>query len=312
MKALVTGGLGFIGLALARRLSPRAERLVLFDAAGDPATAPEGADVVLGDIGARDEVSALVAGSDVVFHLASVVSAGGERDFDLALRVNLEGGLNVLEACRAAGGRRLVFTSTLAVFGGETSAGAVGDTTKATPETTYGTTKAICELLLNDYTRRGFLDGLTARLPTVIVRGGEPNEAASSFASAVFREPLAGRAYALPVGRDLRLPVIGVETVVACLEALADLPTDALGPDRALTLPSLSVTVGELVETLRLVGGEEAAARVSVEPQPAIEAITRTWPRHARSERADRLGLPRDASLEAIVREYAATLGSPA
>jgi nucleoside-diphosphate-sugar epimerase len=305
VNALVTGGLGFIGLALARRLAARGGTVVLFDAAGDVAAAPAGAEVVLGDVTDAAVVRELVERADVVFHLASVVSAGGERDFDLAMRVNLDGGRTVLDACRAAGGRTLVFASTFAAFGGDEMPETVGDTTKLTPQTTYGATKAICELLVNDYTRKGFLDGRTARLPTVIVRGGAPNEAASSFASAVFREPLAGRDYVLPVRLDLQHPVVGISNVTACLERLAELPGDGLGDDRALNLPSISVTVGEMVETLRRVGGDEAAARVHVEPDAAVERITETWARFASSARADRLGLPRDESLEAIVREYA-------
>src|SRR5581483_5668067 len=146
-------------------------------------------------------------------------------DFDLAMRVNLDGGRNVLDACRARGSRpRLVFTSTYAAFGGSELSETVGDTTKLTPETTYGTTKAILELLVNDYTRRGFLDGRAARLPTVIVRPGAPNSAASSFASSVFREPLAGKPCVLPVGLETRMPVIGHRTVAASLIALHELP----------------------------------------------------------------------------------------
>src|SRR5436309_4430901 len=227
MRIVVTGGLGFIGLALARRLLARedVDGLVLFDAPGapdPPAEVAGRAEIVRGDIRDRDLVAGLVAGGEVaVFHLASVVSAQGEQDFDLAVTVNLDGGRNVLEACRRLGNRpRVVFSSTLAAFGGSAMPETVTDTTKLTPQTTYGTTKAICELLVNDYTRKGFVDGRTARLPTVIVRAGAPNPAASAFASAVFREPLAGRDYVLPVGPETRMPVTGARTVVECLVRL--------------------------------------------------------------------------------------------
>src|SRR5881397_197588 len=203
MRIVVTGGLGFVGLTLARRLLARDHAdIVLFDTPGPaepPAEIRDRAEIVRGDIRDGELVRTLLEGAAGVFHLASVVSAQGEQDFDLAVTVNLDGGRNVLEACRALGTRpRVVFASTLATFGGSAMPETVGDTTKLTPQTTYGTTKAICELLVNDYTRKGFVDGRTARLPTVIVRPGAPNPAASAFASAVFREPLAGRDYVLP------------------------------------------------------------------------------------------------------------------
>lgn len=302
----ITGGLGFIGQVLARRLVERGvERLVLLDAAGDARGLP--AEVVIGDVADAAFVRSGLDGSDTVFHLASVVSAGGERDFDLALRVNLDGGRNVLEACRAQPSPpRLVAASTLAVFGGAAMPETVSDDTRPVPQTTYGATKAILELLVNDYSRKGFLDGRTARLPTVIVRPGAPNEAASGFASAVFREPLAGRDYALPVSLETRLPVIGVDTAVECLLRLAELPAEALGDDRTVNLPSISVTVFEMVESLRRVAGERPLGRVEVRPDGEIERIVRTWARHSRADRALALGLPQDESLEAIVRAYLA------
>jgi nucleoside-diphosphate-sugar epimerase len=321
VRVVVTGGTGFLGLGLARRLLERAtltgpgggqepiERLVLLDHVL-PSARPDGLDergeLVEGDVAEPGVAARLVGGGDVsVFHLASVVSGQGEIDFDLALRVNLDGGRAVLEACRAAGpGVRLVFASTAAVFGGAAMPAEVADTTKQTPETTYGATKAVCELLVNDYTRKGFLDGRTARLPTVIVRPGAPNAAASSFASAVFREPLAGRDYALPVGLDVRMPVIGARTAVDCLVALHELPPDALGHDRAVNLPSLSVTVGEMVESVRRVGDGRPLGRIDVVPDPAVEAICRTWPGSTRFERALALRLPADESLDAIARAY--------
>jgi nucleoside-diphosphate-sugar epimerase len=313
MRIVVTGGLGFIGTALARRLAERAdvEELVLFDApaaADPPADLAARAQIVRGDIRDADLVRDLLQGSGVsVFHLASVVSAQGERDFDLALTVNLDGCRNVLEACRALGDRpRLVFASTLAVYGGSAMPETVTDTTKPTPETTYGTTKAICELLVNDYTRKGFVDGRTARLPTVIVRPGVPNPAASAFASAVFREPLAGRDYVLPVGPDTRVPVIGARTVVECLIRLRDLEPNALGDDRAVMLPSISVTVAEMIEALARAARDREAGRIELRPDPEIERIVRTWPQYASAERALALRLPLDPSLDDIVREYLA------
>ena len=311
MRVVVTGGLGFIGRALARRLLDRGRlagrdisEVVLFDRPGGEGV--EGARTVLGDICDPGQVAALLDAEEVcVFHLASVLSGQGEREFELALRVNLDGGRNVLEACRAHGSRPgLVFTSTLAAFGGAAMPETVGDTTKQTPETTYGTTKAACELLVNDYTRKGFVDGRTARLPTAIIRPGAPNQAASSFASAVFREPLAGRDYALPVGLDTRLPVIGERTVAEGLILLAEADGAALGHDRAVNLPGISVTVGEMVESLRRVAGDRRLGAVELEPDAGIESIVATWPKWVSADRALALGLPGDEGLDSILRAH--------
>jgi nucleoside-diphosphate-sugar epimerase len=312
MRIVVTGGLGFLGLGLARRLLARGTAgVVLFDtpAAADPPPAVAAqAEIVRGDIRDAELVRSVLQGDDlVVFHLASIVSAQGEKDFDLALTVNLDGCRNVLEACRALGRRtRLVFASTLAAFGGSEMPETVTDTTKPTPQTTYGTTKAVCELLVNDYTRKGFLDGRTARLPTVIVRPGAPNPAASAFASAIFREPLAGRDYLVPVGPETRIPVIGARTVVECLIRLIEVESGVLGDDRALNLPSISVTVGEMIDSLRRVGADRRLGAVEIRPDPEIERIVGTWARYASAERASMLGLPRDEALDDVVREYLA------
>jgi nucleoside-diphosphate-sugar epimerase len=300
MRVVVTGGHGLLGRMLARRLEERGT------ICGEPI------DVVVqfalpdGDVADRAQVDRLLGpGAGVVYHLASILSGGGEADFDGALRVNLDGTRNVLEACRALRTRpRVVFASTLAVFGGPSMPETVSDSTKETPQTTYGTTKAIAELLVNDYTRKGFVDGRSARLPTVIIRPGAPNAAASSFASAVFREPLAGVDYALPVPLETRAPVIGVRTAVECLVRLAEVAGDELGADRALNLPSISVTVAEMVESLRRVAGGRPLGEITLAPDPTIEAIVRTWPRFTSSERATALGFPGDESLDAIVRAY--------
>ena len=220
MKVVITGGLGFLGQRLARTLldrgtltgasgeQERIDEVILFDAAL-PERPPAGLDdervsLVAGDVADGETVHALIAGDSLsVFHFASVVSAGAEQDFDLALAVNLTGGLNVLEACRAAPGLpRLVFTSSIAVYGGSALPATISDETKITPQGTYGVTKVINEHLVADYTRKGYLDGRGGRPPTVIVRPGKPNKAASSFASGLFREPLAGVDHALPVSRE--------------------------------------------------------------------------------------------------------------
>ena len=286
MRAVVTGGLGFLGGELVRRL---AGEVVVVDSA-------QGDDV-------RDEVALreLIRPGDTVFHLAAVRGAESEGDFDLALAVNLDGSRAVLEACRARGGTRLVFASTLAVFGGSAMPVEVDEHTRPNPQTTYGTTKAAVELLVADYRRRGFVDGRIARLPTIVVRPDAPPLSSSGFASALFRESLAGRDYDLPVGPDLHLFLIGVRTAVECLIRLAEVPGPAFGDDCAVDLPGLAVTAGEMVEAARRAG---ATGRIGFRPDPEIEAMVGSWPRSARGERAAALGLPRDESVDAIVREY--------
>ena len=184
-----------------------------------------------GDVADGETVRALIAGDSLsVFHFASVVSAGAEQDFDLALAVNLTGGLNVLDACRAAPGLpRLVFTSSIAVYGGSALPETISDETKITPQGTYGVTKVINEHLVADYTRKRYLDGRGGRPPTVIVRPGKPNKAASGFASGLFREPLAGVDHALPVSRDTRIVLGGYRTIVDSLVALHEVPSDGTG-----------------------------------------------------------------------------------
>lgn len=321
MKVLITGGAGFLGLRLARRLLERGriagpdgakheiDSMVLFDVV-TPEDRPDGLDdrveFVRGEIADGETVRGLIDRDDIaVFHLASVVSGGGEKDFDLAMRVNLDGGRHVLEAVRARAGRpRLLFASSVAVFGGSAMPELVGDAVKQTPQTTYGMTKAVLELMINDYTRKGFLDGRSARLPTVIIRPGKPNAAASGFFSGMFREPLAGVDFSIPVPTDVRSPVIGYRSVIDGMIALYEADGDAIGDDRAVTLPSHSVTVAELMAALESAAAGRKLGKLTVEPDPFIQDIVKTWPRAASSDRARALGLPGEASVEDIVRAY--------
>jgi len=328
MKVVITGGGGFLGQVLARRLlaggelmgtskSPETiDEMVLFDSKIPPKMLPgldRRAEVVTGDVADAGRLREVVDCDDIsVFHLASMVSAECETDFDAALRVNLDGGRAVLEACRARGSRpRLVFTSSIAAFGGLAASEVATDSTKLTPETTYGTTKAICELLVNDYTRKGFLDGRVARLPTVVIRPGRPNAAASSWVSGIFRERLNGEECTIPVDPGTRVPIAGYRTVVENLVHLHELDHDALGPDRALNLPALELTAQEMIE------GLSAAVRgplgpVSFRPDPAVQAIFATWAQHASSDRAIDLGLLRDSGLAEIVASYLEDFGAGA
>ncbi len=324
----MTGGTGFLGLSLARQLLARGEltgpsgrpelidSLVLLDSVMPPqlpAGLDERAELVTGDVSDPELVRSLVDRDDIsVFHLASMVSAACELDFDGALRVNLDGGRAVLEACRARTGPcRLVFSSSTAVFGGAAMPEVVSDTTKFTPETTYGIAKAICELLVNDYTRKGYVDGRSARLPTVVIRPGRPNTAASSWVSGVFREPLNGDECVVPVDLATRVPLSGYRTVVDNLIRLHEVDPAALGDDRGVNLPSLDVTLEEMIETLRVVADRPLGA-IRFQPDPAIMAIYRGWAQRSSFERATALGLAHDEGLQAIVRAYIEDfLGAP-
>ncbi len=319
MKVIITGGAGFIGLQLARRLTAlgsltgpsgkpeKIDELLLFDVVAPPAR-PAGLDdrakFVAGEIADKATVKKLFDRPDLsVFHLASVVSGGGELDFDLAMRVNLDGNLHVLESARALGSKpRVVFASSIAVFGGKAMPKHVGDATKQVPQTTYGMTKAIGELLVNDYTRKGYIDGRSARLPTVIIRPGKPNKAASSFASGVFREPLNGVECVLPVGTDAVMPLAGYRTIVEGFVKLHEADGAKLGEDRAVSLPSLDVTVADMIAALKRVASNRKLGEIRVEKDPVIERIVAGWPIGTTFERALSLG-PAEGSGPGFDRE---------
>ncbi len=310
---VVTGGAGFLGRLLidrAREIDPaRLATSVDLIAHPDPTVRS-----VVADLAAEPAVLAplLADGPVVLVHLASVVSSGAEADWTEACRVNIAGLIGLIEQCRASGHRHtVIFTSSVAVFGGEFTASATGDGTKQTPSSTYGMTKAIGELLIDDATRKGFIDGRTGRLPTVIVRPGKPNLAASSFCSGLFREPLQGEVCHLPVPLDTPLVVISPQTAVAGLLRLAELPSEALGAMRAVALPGLSVTVAQMLDTLERVGGPEARALVELRPDPGIAAIVTGWPGQWDDRRGRALGLPADDALDTIVTQFATSLQPP-
>lgn len=323
MKVVITGGTGFLGINLCRRLidlgtltgptggQEPIDEIVLFDARM-PEVRPDDLDdrveIVTGDIVDRDTVFSLIDQDDIsIFHLASVVSAGGEKDFDLAMRVNLDGSRNVLEAARAIDGMpRVTFTSSVATYGANDPADAVGEETKPMPQTTYGMTKVIGELMINDYSRKGFVDGRTARLPTVIIRPGKPNAAASSFCSGLFREPLQGEPCAIPVERSTRMPLIGYRTCIDGLIALHETDGKELGTDRAVNLPSLDVTVDDMVAAVNRVATSSGISlgAITDRPAPEIQAIVSTWATRMNADRAIALGFPRDDNLDQIVEAF--------
>ncbi|MEM9281639.1 MAG: NAD-dependent epimerase/dehydratase family protein [Verrucomicrobiota bacterium] len=328
MKVVITGGGGFIGSQLAAKLLKKGqlsnsegkvhpiEQLLLFDRIFPDAVAKwanqQGSvtDLTLltGDISSREEVENALSGDLVsVFHLAAMVSGECEVHFDDAMAVNLDGTHHVVESLRNHPGcPRLVFASSVGTYGGEDLPETVADSTKQIPQTTYGMTKVIGELLVNDYSRKGFLDGRSVRLPTVIIRPGQPNAAASSWASGMFREPLAGETCHLPVHRDQLHPVIGYRDVIDAFIALHETPAERLGADRAFTLPSHRITVGEGLTLLEQVADERGIplGMVLDHIDPVVQAIVDTWPTATDGSRALALGLPRLRSVEQIIRDY--------
>ena len=319
MKVLITGGGGFLGQGVARVLlarggladepggTTRLDELVLFDQAFGPnALDDERVKRVAGDIGDRDLVNEVCSDADAVFHLASVVSAGAEADFDLGMRVNVDGMRTVLEACRAhATQPRLVFTSSVAAFGGELPKTVV-DTTAATPRSSYGTQKVIGELLVNDYTRKGYLDGRAIRLPTIVIRPGKPNRAASGFMSNILREPIAGEPAVCPVPEDAKMWIASPRRAIDALIHAMELDDGAWGANRTLNAPGLTVSVAEALAALERVVGREARARVRFERDPDIERIVLSWPAAFETARADKRGFARDQGIDDIIRMHVA------
>jgi D-erythronate 2-dehydrogenase len=319
VKVVVTGGAGFVGRRLAERLLARgalagpAERateiseLLLLDVA--PPTPPltdHRIRFVAGDLNDRALLARIIDRDTAsVFHFAAIVSGEAEADTDKGLRVNLDGTRHLLDACRAPGHRpRVVFASSLAVYGGALPP-AVDDDMALCPQTSYGTQKAMGELLVNDYSRKGYIDGRALRLPTIVVRPGRPNRAASSWASSILREPLAGRDAICPVTPDTAMAILSPRRLIAALEQLHDLPRERFG-EGTLLLPSLTVTAAEMLQALARAGGAACAARVRHEPDPLIQRIVESWPRALVASRARRLGLLPDRDIDEIVAAFIA------
>ena len=326
MKILITGGGGFLGSELTTTLLNRGElngssgdqepieEIVLIDARFVMRENDPRVQQIVGDISQRNVIDEAIGSSKniSIFHLASMVSGECEEHYDDALRVNLDGGRNVFEAARVAAGRsRVVFASSIASFGGAAMPTPVSDLGKQTPQTTYGMTKAMCELLINDHTRKGHFDGRSARLPTVIIRPGKPNAAASSWASGMFREPLNGETCELPVRRDQPHPMTGFRTVVDSFVALHEAPEDRLGDDRAYGLPAHQVTPAMAGKALSELAEEKNLALGQIEDafDPSIQAIVDTWPTAVDGYRAVALGLPEPPPLKKIVEQYLEAFG---
>ena len=315
MKLLIIGGAGMVGRNLAEALVASGQlgdqavaELTLFDVvpAATQGTSAVAVKARTGDISDRATVDALVAGRpEVIFHLAAIVSGEAEADFDKGYRINMDGTRHLFEAIRAIPGYhpRVVYTSSIAVFGAPFPE-AIGDEFITAPMTSYGAQKMIGELLLNDYSRRGIFDGVGIRLPTIVVRPGKPNKAASGFFSGIIREPLAGLEAVLPVDDDVRHWVASPASATGFLIHAATMDTAPLGARRCLTMPGLSVTVGEMIAALGEVAGQDKVALIKREPDATIRGIVAGWPRNFDAARATDAGFAADASFQDIIRAH--------
>jgi D-erythronate 2-dehydrogenase len=314
MHILITGAAGMIGRKLTARLvadgqlnGQRIDRLTLIDVV--PPQKPPGIagviEISTSDLSDPGAAAKAVAGKPgMIFHLAGVVSGEAEIDLEKGYRVNLDGTRALLEAIRAANHQpKVVFTSSIAVYGAPFPQ-SIPDDFHLAPLTSYGTQKAICELLLADYSRRGFLDGVGIRLPTICVRPGKPNKAASGFFSGIIREPLAGQEALLPVADTVRHTHASPRAAVGFLVHAAGLTREQLGPRINLAMPGVSCTVGEQIDALRRVAGNKVAARIRREPDQLVQRIVANWAERLDAKRARDLGFKAEATFDAIIRAH--------
>jgi nucleoside-diphosphate-sugar epimerase len=315
MHILIIGAAGMIGRKLTARLIEVGQvggnaisKLTLTDVVV-PQTVEFGGTVetLASDVSTPGAAAALISSRpDLIFNLAAIVSGEAEADFDKGYRINMDGMRYLLEAIRQEGTReaykpRLVFTSSIAVFGAPYPE-VIEDEFFTTPLTSYGTQKAICELLLNDYSRKGFVDGVGIRLPTISIRPGKPNAAASGFFSNILREPLSGIEAVLPVSRDVRHWFASPRAAIGFLMHAAEIDTSLLGWRRSLSAPGLSATVGEEIEALRRVAGDKAVALIKEIPDPKIISMVDGWPKNFSAKRAESLGFVAEKTFDEIIR----------
>ncbi|MEB3752764.1 D-erythronate dehydrogenase [Acinetobacter sp. MD2(2019)] len=316
MNVLITGGTGFIGKQIAARLLKQGQmqidgknqeinKIILFDAfAGEEIPQHQKIQVVTGDITDKNTLETLLSDIDIVWHLAAVVSSAAEADFDLGMQVNLYGLLNILDILRHQKRHvRFIFASGCAVFGGELP-DIVNDQTVVTPSSSYGMQKAVCELLVADYSRKGFIDGRVLRLPTIVVRPGKPNKAASTFFSSIIREPLKGETAICPVQADTPVFITSPRRCVDAMLHAASLPAKRLGNKRIIPLPGLTVTVADMLQALEQVAGPEAVELVQWQEDESIQRIVQSWPAYIDAPYAESLGFQADANFSEIIQSH--------
>ncbi len=316
MKILITGGSGFLGRRLLAHLlkvgsveiagqSVHIDTITVFDTCAlDGVPQDARVEVLTGNLNDSAAVAMAANGADMVWHLAAVVSSAAEADFNLGMNVNIHGLLCLLEELRRQRRRpRLVNTSGFAVFGGELPT-TVTDQTAPTPQSSYGMQKAVAELLVADYSRRGFIDGRTVRLPTIAIRPGKPNRAASSFVSSIIREPIAGQEAVCPVKKETAVYISSPRSALRSLVMAMQLSEDMVGPSRTIPLPGITVTIGEMIEALGRIAGNDAVRKIIWEPNAEIQRIVESWPSHVEARKATSLGFPQDVSIDEIIRAH--------
>ena len=315
MRILILGGGGFLGRRLANELIENGglakgeiARLAMVDITfADDRLHDSRVEYIQADF--SDEVTVtkiLQQQPDVIFHLAAVVSGEAEKNFEAGMKVNFQASLQILELCRKLAIRpRIVFASSCAVFGGDVSR-VINDETAPKPRSSYGTQKAMVELLINDYSRRGFVDGRSLRLPTIAIRPRKPNAATSSFVSSIIREPLQGKKASYPVPPETPCWILSPKNVIKNFIHAANIDEKLLGDDRVINLPGLTVSVREMIDSLQQICGPEVTGLISHEPDAFLQSIVLTWPPYFDTERAEKLGFVSDSSVEEIIRSYIA------
>ncbi|MCA9835558.1 MAG: SDR family oxidoreductase [Trueperaceae bacterium] len=312
MRVVILGGAGFLGQKLTKALLEKGDikgqaisKLLVFDRFEANLEADERLEQITGDISQPTTLEKLILpDTDVIIHLAAIVSGEAEQNFDLGMQINLHATEALLEVCRKLNKPpQFLFASSIAVFGGDMPE-IIEDNTAPTPQSSYGAQKAICELLINDYSRKGFIDGIILRFPTIVVRPGKPNAATSTFASSIIREPLQGQEAICPVTGDTKLWILSPRQAIRSAVKALDMDTDLLGSHRTLSLPGITVSVQDMVTSLEEISGKAVVDRIVWQHSHFIQQIVGSWPSRFTARRALELGFEPDASMTEIIQNF--------